>query len=193
MTVEMRRPSPRGKWEKALDSSQFWLLPIALIVGNVLRGVLGFWLSLLVVVVVMGAATFLLRLPATAERSRRLEIDARSGLIECAIRYPGALPGSLRAGWSAGVAEVGDGIIKFQTAFDLAGQRRGAVAVFGDLHPLGERALSDKRTLALRRANRVIAIGTDKGEIELAATTDSLKSVEEHFRDEGGRAIKIQF
>lgn len=187
MTVEMRKPSPKRKWEKALDSSQFWLLPIALIVATSLRNTLGFWGSLLVALGVMGAGTFLLRLPAVAERNRRLEDDARSGVIECAIRYPGAVPGSLGAGWSSGFAEVSDGTIKFQSAFDMASQRKGSVTVFGDLHSLGERALSDKMMRALRGANRVIAVDTDKGEIELAATGESLKSVEDRLPRGGGQ------
>jgi hypothetical protein len=182
MTMEMRKPTPKGKWEKALDSSQFWLLPIALIVATSLRNTLGFWGSLLVALGVMGAGTFLLRLPAAAERNRRLEEDAQSGVIECAIRYPGAVPGSLGAGWSSGFAEVRDGTIKFQAAFDMAVQRKGSVTVFGNLQPMGDRVLSDKRMLALRRANRVIAVRTDKGEIELAGTEESLKSVEAHLR-----------
>lgn len=183
----MRKPSPKGKWEKALDSSQFWLLPIALIVATSLRNTLGFWLSLLVTVCVMGGGTFFLRLPATAERNRRLEEDARSGVIECAIRYPGASPGSLGAGWSSGFAEVSDGTIKFQATYGMAVQRKGSVTVFRDPHPMGDRELSDRRMLALRRANRVIAVRTDKGEIELAATGESLKSLEDHLRHGGGR------
>jgi hypothetical protein len=170
---------------KALDSSQFWLLPVALIAANSLRNTVGFWLSLVVALAVMGGGTLLLRLPATAEKNRRLENDARSGVIECAIRYPRALPGSLGAGWSSGFAEVREDTIKFQDAFDQAVQRIGSVTVFGDLHPLGDRALSDKRLLALRRANRVIALRTDKGEIELAATEESLESLEDHLRRGG--------
>lgn len=186
MTMEMRKPSPKGKWEKVLDSSQFWLLPVAVGVAISLRSTLGFWLSLLVAVGVMGGGTFFLRLPAAAERNRRLHEDAQLGVIECAIRYPGALPGSLRGGWSSGFADISDGTIKFQTAFDMAGQRKGSVTVLGDLHPLGDRAFSDKRTL--RRANRVIAVKTDKGEIELAATRESLKFVEERFLHEDGQS-----
>ena len=52
---------------------------------------------------------------------------------------------------------------------------------------MGDRALSDQRTLALRRANRVIAVRADKGEIELAATRESLIPIEDHLRHEGGQ------
>jgi len=186
MAIEMRKPSPRGKWEKALDSSGFWLLPIALIVSNSLRDTLGFWLSLLVALGVMGGATFLLRLPAIAERTRRLADDAASGVVECAIRYPGALPGSLRAGWSSGFADVSDGTIKFQTTFDMAAKRKGSVTVFVDLQPMGVRPLSATRTPPLRRASQFMAISTDKGDIELASTSEGLKSIKTIFRRHGG-------
>ncbi|MBD7995222.1 hypothetical protein H9639_07935 [Arthrobacter sp. Sa2CUA1] len=186
MTTEIRRPSPRGKWEKALDSSPFWLLPIALIAGNSLREMLGFWLSLLVSLGIVVGGTFLCRKPAEAARSRRLEQDAQAGVIECAIRYPGALPGSLRGIWSAGFAEINGRTIKFQSVFDIANQRKGSTVVFGDLRPLGERPLSDKKTLAVRGADRVIGVWTDKGEIELAAPGESLKAVDRHLRHGDG-------
>lgn len=182
MALEIRKPSPKGTWEKVLDSSQFWLLPLALIPAGSLRQTLGFWFSLIVAVGIVVGGTYLCRLPATTQRTRRLENDARAGVFECALRYPAALPGSLRSTWSPGHAEINGGILKFQSDFDLASQRRGSVTVFEDLHPLGRRPLSDRKSLASARMDSVLAVRTGNGDIELAAPAEILQSIEERIR-----------
>ena len=46
----------------------------------------------------------------------RLLRDVERGLIECAIRYPQALPGSLSSRWERGFAEVNNGTIEVRTS-----------------------------------------------------------------------------
>ncbi|WP_232085320.1 hypothetical protein, partial [Arthrobacter sp. SO5] len=60
MAVEMLKPSPRGRWEKAAVSSQFWLFSVALFVSGVFRDDLGFWGSTALAVVIMGLGSVVL-------------------------------------------------------------------------------------------------------------------------------------
>ncbi|MBE0011755.1 hypothetical protein DXT87_18620 [Arthrobacter sp. AET 35A] len=59
------------------------------------------------------------------------------GLIECAIRYPRAIPGSLRSRWERGFAEVETGTIRFLPLSAGMGAPAAEVREFNELHFLG--------------------------------------------------------
>jgi hypothetical protein len=186
MAVDMPTPSPRGKWEKALVSSQFWLFFVALFVSGVVRDMMGFWPSMAVTAAILAAGMLYLRRRAIPERNRRLAQDAERGVIECAIRYARAIPGSLSDRWAPGIAEVNDGTINFQTVMDGTSQPAGSPKVFTDLHPLGLRTLQGKRPPEVGRAYKLVGIATDQGEIELAATSESLRVLVDRLRRNSG-------
>jgi hypothetical protein len=153
MAVDMPTPSPRGKWEKALVSSQIWLLFVALFVSGNVRDMMGFWPSMAVTAAILAAGMLYLRRRAIPERNRRLAQDAERGVIECAIRYAHAIPGS---------------------------------KVFTDLHPLGLRTLQGERPPEVGRACKLVGIATDQGEIELAATGESLSVLVDRLQGNPG-------
>jgi len=124
MAVEMLKPSPRGRWEKAAVTSQFWLLFVATMASSVVRDDLGFWGSTALTVVIMGLGSFLLVYKAVPERKERLARDAERGVIECALRYADSHPDSLRGRWLPGFAEIGTCTFKFQPDYIDKGRAR---------------------------------------------------------------------
>lgn len=75
----------------------------------------------------MVAFTLVVARLAASERKARLVRDVEAGLVECAIRYPKALPGSLSSRWEQGFAEVNHGIIRFRPLFGEMGSTKGHV------------------------------------------------------------------
>ena len=100
---------------------------------NVLRDELGPWGSTAAVVLIMGVGSLLLGRRAAPERRERLARDADRGIVECALRYADALPGSLRGRWLPGFAEISSGTIKFQPDYVDKGEPEGKVTVFSDV------------------------------------------------------------
>ena len=92
MAAEIKKPSPLGRWEKALTRSYWSLLFVGILVFSILREALGFWPSVALTVAVMAAFTLVVARLATSERKARLLRDVERGLIECAIRYPRLSP-----------------------------------------------------------------------------------------------------
>jgi hypothetical protein len=169
MAADMQKPSPPGRWEKALTRSYWWILFVGIMVSSIiLREPLGFWPSVALTVAVMCAFTLVLARLATSEREARLLRDVERGLIECAIRYPKALPGSLSSRWERGFAEVNNGTIKFQPVFGEMGSPAGSVREFGELSSHGLVDLPPKKPAELKRSWKIAAIGTDKGDLEVA-------------------------
>jgi hypothetical protein len=168
MAAEIKKPSPLGRWEKAFTRSYWWILFGGILVSSILREPLGFWPSIAITVAVMAAFTLLVARLATSEREARLLRDAERGLIECAIRYPKALPGSLSSRWEQGFAEVNNGTIKFQPLFAEMGTPTGHVREFSELSSFGLLDLPPKKPAELKRSWKIAAIGTDKGDLEVA-------------------------
>jgi hypothetical protein len=109
MEAEIKKPSPPGRWEKALTRLYWWVLLGGMLISSILRVPLGFWPSLALTVTVIVAFTLVVARLAASEREARLVRDVERGLIECAIRYSKALPGSLSSRWEPGFAEVNNG------------------------------------------------------------------------------------
>jgi hypothetical protein len=181
MAAEMIKPSPRGKWEKAAFSSQFWLLFVATFASNVFRDELGFWGSIAITLVVMGLGSLMLVRKAAPERRSRLARDAERGVIECAIRYADALPGSLRSRWLPGFAEISRGAFKFQADYVDTGEPGGKVSVFADVEDHGQIDPPAKRPAELKKNWTIVALGTDKGQLHIATGDLGMKLIEERF------------
>ena len=169
MAAEIKKPSPLGRWEKAFTRSYWWILFGGILVSSILREPLGFWPSFALAVAVIAAFTLVVARLATSEREARLLRDVERGLIECAIRYPKAIPGSLSSRWERGFAEVNNGTIKFQPLSGEMGTPTGRVREFSELSSLGLLDLPPKKPAELKRSWKIAAIGTDKGDLEVAA------------------------
>jgi len=168
MAADMQKPSPPGGWEKALTRSSWWLLFVAIFASSFLREPLGFWPSFVLIVAVTAALSLVIARLAASEREARLVQDIARGLIECAIRYPKALPGSLSSRWEQGFAEVTNETIKFQPVYGEMGSPAGHVREFRELSCHGLVDLPRKKPAELKRSWKIAAIGTDQGELEIA-------------------------
>ena len=180
MAAEIKKPSPLGRWEKTLTRSYGWILLVGILVSSILREPLGFWPSIALTVTVMAALTLAVSRLAAAERKTRLVRDVERGLIECAIRYPRALPGSLSSRWEQGFAEVNNGTIKFQPLFAGMGSPTEHVREFSELSFYGLLDLPPKKPAELQRSWKIAAIGTDKGDLEVATGEAGLSLLSDH-------------
>jgi hypothetical protein len=181
MAVEMLKPTLRGQWEKALIGSSWWLIFIAVVAQGVVRDALGFWGSVVVTVAVMGLGTFLLDRLAAPERKERLARDAGRGLLQCALRYADAHPDSLRGRWLPGFAEVSAGTMRFPPDYLETGDPSGPVTLFTDVVVHGPVDLPSKRPNELKRNWKIVALGTDKGELHVATGDAGLMLIEKRL------------
>lgn len=186
MAAEMKKPSPLGRWEKALTRSYWWILFGGILVSSILREPLGFWPSFALAIAVIAAVTLVVSRLATSEREARLLRDVERGIFECAIRYPKALPGSLRSRWEQGFAEVNNGTIRFQPLFAEMGTPTGHVREFSELSSLGLLDLPPKKPAELKRSWKIAAIGTDKGDLEVATGKAGLTLLTSHINSNTG-------
>jgi hypothetical protein len=181
MAVEMLKPSPRGRWEKAAVSSQFWLFAVALFVSGIFRDDLGWWGSTALAVVIMGLGSFLLAFKAVPEGKKRLVRDADRGVIECAVRYADSHPDSLRGRWLPGFAEIGTGSFMFQPDYIDKGEPEGKITVFSDVVSEGQIEPPPKRPPELKKNWKVVVLGTNKGRLQLATGEPGFKLIDERL------------
>ncbi|MBG6192465.1 hypothetical protein IWX64_003437 [Arthrobacter sp. CAN_A212] len=181
MAAEMKKPSPLGRWEKTLMRSNWWVLLGGLLVSAVLREPLGFWLSLTLAAALLAAFALLVRRLSGSEREARLVRDVERGLIECAIRYPKALPGSLRSRWERGFAQVDQGIVRFMPLSGGLGAPAPQMREFSGLRRLELLDLPPKKPAELARSWKIAAIGTDKGDLEIATGQAGLTLLAGHL------------
>ncbi|MEV7136556.1 hypothetical protein AB0N24_27265 [Arthrobacter sp. NPDC093128] len=179
MAAEIKKPSPLGRWEKALTRSYWWVLLVGFLVSSILREPLGFLPAIALTVAVMAALTLIVSRLAAAERKIRLLRDVERGLIECAIRYPKALPDSLSSRWEQGIAEVNNGTIKFQPLVAGMGSPTEHVREFSELSLYGL-LFPPKKPAELQRSWKIAAIGTDKGDLEVATGEAGLSLLSDH-------------
>lgn len=180
--IDVRKPTPQGKWEKASNWSLFIVMPIAFTVFNLVHRSLGFWPAALAVLVIFLTISLLMRRPVAAAYRRRMDQDAERGVFECSIRYVHTRPGSLRQRWSLGYADVSAETMKFQALLGLHGPLVGSAVVFSTMVALGPRELAGRRPGEVRRNYRIRAFATDQGEIEVAASPRSLDILDRHLR-----------
>ena len=180
MAADMEKPSPPGRREKALTRSSWWLVFAAIFASSILREPLGFWPSFALIVAGTAALLLVIARLAASERQARLLQDIARGLIECAIRYPKALPGSLGSRWEQGFAEVTNGTIKFQPVYGEMGSPAGRVREFRELSSHGLVDIPQKKPAELKRSWKIAAIGTDTGDLEVATAEAGLTLLARH-------------
>jgi hypothetical protein len=168
MAAEMQKPSPPGRWEKALMQPSWWLVIAVTLVGGILSGPLGVWPAAAIILAVLAAWTLVVARLAASERDARILRDVQRGVIACSIRHPKAIPGSLRSRWEGGFAEVNKGTIKFQPLGGEMVSPTGNVREFSELSFHGLVDFPAKKPPELMRSWKIAAIGTDKGDLEIA-------------------------
>jgi hypothetical protein len=169
------RRAPRGKWEKAFDGSAWWFGLAGAVLVNLIPG-LTLWPRVVVTALVMTAVLAFLYARRQRDRKARLDLDAENlGLIECCLRYPHAAPGSLRKGWTFGTAQLETRRIVFTPILEEDGPPVGAEQHLAIEEFLGHRTPSRPDRPSRRKNDPIVALRTNKGEVEIAAAGDSLK------------------
>jgi hypothetical protein len=174
-------PTPRSRLEKVLDSNILTFLPSMLVIAtaaNPLVRELGFWLGLAVAVVISVTLTIILTMPLIPAKKRRVAMDAEQGIFECAHREKGS---ALKGRWAQGYAKAEPHRLLFQAKTGITGPATGPVEVYSAPTPLAE---PTKAPWAVFPKGRIVALDTDKGVVELAATPASLALLEERCRRE---------
>jgi hypothetical protein len=164
-------PTPRSRLEKVSDSSILTLLPSLLVIVTVMNPLmreLGFWLGLAVTISISATLTIILSLPLIPAKKRRVAMDADQGIFECAHREKGS---ALKGRWAQGYAKAEPNRLLFQAKTGVTGPVTGPVEVYSAPTPLAE---STKAPWGVFPKGRIIALNTDKGVVELAATPASL-------------------
>lgn len=170
--------TPKSRLERIADHSIWWLPLVALIPANILmpnadllpRLAVGS-LILLIVGGVMGTEV-------RRRRTARLARDAEDyGIIDCLIRYPKAMRGSLRERWTPGSAELKQRTIVFRPNNSMepfGTDQAGAPRILEVRSAPEQRELPRGERKALRGSQEVIRLDTDNGVVELAADPMSL-------------------
>jgi hypothetical protein len=170
--------TPKSRLERIADHSIWWIPFVALLPASILlpeadllpRLALSF-----LVVLLVGCP---LSIEVRRRRADRLAKDAEDyGIIDCLIRYPKALPGSLRERWAPGSAELKHGAIVFRPINSLEpfGTDQAGAPQVHEVHSDPEQLeLPRNERRMLRGRQQVIRLDTDKGVIELAADRMSL-------------------
>jgi hypothetical protein len=174
-------PTPRSRLEKVSDSSILSFLPSLLVIMtamNPLMQELGFWPGLAVTIAISAILTIILTLPLIPAKKRRVAMDADQGIFECAHREKGS---ALKGRWAQGYAKAEPDRLLFQAKTGVTGPATGPVEVYSAPTPVAE---PTKAPWGVFPKGRIIALNTDKGVIEIAATPASLLLLKERCRGE---------
>lgn len=169
--------TPKSRLERIADHSIWWLPFVALIPANILMPTADLLpklaagsLVLLIVGGVMG----------TAVRRRRTARLAKAAEDYGIIRYPKAIPGSLRERWAPGSAELKHSTIIFRpiSSVEPFGTDQAGAPQIVEVRSVPEHLeLPPNERKMLRGSQQVIRLNTDKGELELAADRMSLNTL----------------
>ncbi|MFC9352038.1 hypothetical protein [Arthrobacter sp. NPDC057013] len=169
-------PTPRGRIEKILDPNFLAILPPVVVVAAGMNSWMkdfGFWLGLTVTIAASLALTIILTMPLLAAKKRRIALDAERGIFECAHREKGSV---LKGRGAQGYAKAEPGRLLFQAKTGVTGPLAGSVEVYSAPTPFGEPI---KAPWAVLPKGRIVALNTDKGVVELAASPASLALLRE--------------
>ena len=166
----------RGWVEKADDLS----IGTALIVFLVflmfypLQERVGFWSALVIVILIGLALTVVTTMSVVPLKRRRAEQDAKKGIFQCTLRERDS--SYYKGRWNQGYAQAMPGQIIFQETTAMLGTLNGSPGVYS-----GIRKVSDPTRASwwVWARGAVISMDTDKGEVELAATRESLNLLTE--------------
>jgi hypothetical protein len=174
MAAETLRPAQRSRREKVCDWMASLLSFAAVLAANFLWPEAGYW-SLAAAVLIPLPIMLLFGWLASSERKARLARDAERGLIECAIRRPDSLPGSLQGRWKPGYAEVHRGVLRFQALYVGVDEPAGPISSYTNISPPQAVPVPEKRRADVKRKWRMVAMRTDQGTLELAASEAALR------------------
>jgi hypothetical protein len=174
-------PTPRSRIEKIFDSNILTFLPSMLVLVTVMNPLVekfGFWLGLVVAIAISTTLAIILSMPLVPVKKRRVAMDAELGIFECAHREQGS---ALKGRWAQGYANVETDRLLFQAKSGMTGPAIGPVEVYSALTILGE---PTKAPWAVFPKGRIVVLQTDKGVVELAASSASLALLRERCRGE---------
>jgi hypothetical protein len=180
--------APRGRWEKL----GFWLLVFPVIPILVLRDILEavglpFWASLLVTVLCLGIVYYLLLKPLKAEQADRLATDLKSGIFDCAIRFPDSAPGSLRDLWEVGVSQLQGTTLCFQTRVeDEQGSPSGRVKTFPNAVIVASSEAPTGKPFRWQRDWKYVHLRTSGGLVQVAGSEQACAFLEAELNRESG-------
>jgi hypothetical protein len=169
MAAETLRPAQRSRRETVYEKLSAALCYFGFLVPSIIGSNLGFWPSVLAAgaLVLSGALVFVwLTVPL---RKARLDSDRKRGLIECAVRSPHAPPGTLQDRWKPGYAEIRHGTMRFQALYGDIEEPSGPISTFSGITALHELPRPEKRSVAVKRKWKILAMITDQGLLEIAA------------------------
>lgn len=123
--------------------------------------------ALAILIPVIIALTALISLPVISVRRQRVARDAEQGLFQCALRESGS---TLKRQWARGYAKAEPGRLLFQAMTGPSGP--GTIESYAELRLMGQ---PTKTEWSVFPRGQVLTITTDRGTIELAASSASLR------------------
>jgi len=182
MTASEAPPrTPKSRLERIADHSIWWLPFVAFIPANVLLPDADLPLKLAVGSLAVLIIAGVMATEVGRRRTARLTKDIEDyGIIDCLIRYPKAMAGSLRERWAPGSAELKHGSITFRPNNSLepfGKEQSGTPRVLEVRSVPAYLELQRNERKLLRGSAQVIRLDTDQGVIELAADRMSLSAL----------------
>lgn len=161
----------RGWVEKADDLSvgTALIVLLVLLMFDALQDKVGFWPALVIVILIGLALMVITTMSIVPLKRRRAEQDARKGIFQCAFRERDS--SSYKGRWNQGYAQALPGQIIFQETTAMLGALSGLPEVFSDIRKVSDPV---KAPWFVWAGGEVLTMDTDKGEVELAATRESL-------------------
>ncbi|WP_394253040.1 hypothetical protein [Arthrobacter pityocampae] len=170
-----------GRWEKVFAYSYLGFTFLGILGNSLLEdaGVESFWIRILLIVVFMIVVLVVLGFPAVCAGRRRLAVDRANGVVECAVRFPSSVSGSLRDLWDGGAAQItADGLAFQPQGGQLQTKPAGKKRKLGHFVVVGPAEMTGKKTPGWGRSWSIRELHTDAGRIHLAASPKSWALIE---------------
>lgn len=135
----------------------------------------GFSASLVIMAIAGIPLMLLVALMARRRRNERLAHRAAARAeFECWIRYPNALPDSIRRRWDFGTARLADGALLFEPQLGPDEPLSGKPIVFGKPVHVARRTVPARERRGVPKSWRIVALWTDRGDVEVASSAQGL-------------------
>lgn len=164
-------PAPKGRLEKlqAANVPNSILGVILVFAALRLQEHIGFLLAVAATIPVVVAASLVFEALVAPSKKRRIAKGAERGLFECAQREQGS---AFKRRWAFGYAEAQPGKILFQAKTGVIGSVAGPVASYSEPRIVDDEV---RAPWMVYPRGRVVAVSTDQGSIEIAASSSSIK------------------
>lgn len=172
-------PTPRSWLEKAYDANFGIVFSIFFFVTwfNSIRETLGSWAAFAIVVMAGIFSLLILRLIVAPTKKRRTALDTEKGLIECALREKDVT--SYKGKWTMGYVKAEMGQLEFQARTGITGPPNGPIDTYFEVRQVGE---PNKAPWSVLPRGRMITLDTNRGTVELSATSSGLDLLTKRFR-----------